>query len=167
MMCLCTNNEAADRVGDFCDAIGKDGWIRVVGNVMLDNMPELEYDVVLYNPPSVVDKEDTVFDECNQICDLLCKTFFWIAPNGDVGSNIVNRYVNTPNLGRSQFLALVKNCRQFISNSSCIDYEVKHILKPEQIVRIGERNKARESMTSDMTIPDATEKIIKALKELE
>jgi len=172
MMQLCTNEEARERVEDFFVAIDSGTKtncnVYVVGNVMLNNMPLLEYDVVLYNPPSVCDKpiEEQIENECNQICEMLGETYFWIEPNGDVGSGIVAGYVNTPNLGRPQFLSLVSNCRTFISNSSCIDYEVKHMLKPEQIVRVGERNKERESMTSDMTIPGATENIIKILKEL-
>jgi len=187
MMQLCTNEEAQARVNIFCRAISKDINTYIVGNVMLDNMPPLEYDVVLYNPPSLFSQcppghviplndikddswkepfEKKIEEECNGICEMLGETYFWIEPNGDAGSGIVAGYVNTPNLGRPQFLSLVSNCRSFISNSSCIDYEIKHMLKPEQIVRVGERNKGRESMTSDMSIPDATENIIKILKEL-
>jgi len=181
IMQLCTNVEAADRVRRYFIAVGMSAHsnAKVVGNVMLDNMPSTEYDVVLYNPPTVVggqvfsDENNNLLThkqllehECNLICEMLGETYFWIEPNGDEGSGVVAGYVNTPNLARPQFLSLVSNCRTFISNSSCIDYEIKHMLKPEQIVRIGERNKKRESMTSDMTIPDATENIIRILKEL-
>ena len=168
MMQLCTNEEAKKRVDDFFWGFGQkmpNYNAHIVGNVMLDNMLPLEYDVVLYNPPTLY-RDKLIEDECNAICEMLGETYFWIAPNGDEGSGVVAGYVNTPNLARPQFLSLVSNCRTFISNSSCIDYEIKHMLKPEQIVRVGERNKARESMTSDMTIPNATENIIEKLKEL-
>jgi hypothetical protein len=90
---------------------------------------------------------------------------FWLPPNGDDKSYLVRPFVNCDNLSRPQFLALIKGCRSFISNSSCIDYEVKHIIPDERIMRIGERNRERESMYTNMKIPDATSNIIKLLEE--
>lgn len=166
MMQLCTNELAAQNVMVFCRATGKEPNIYIVGNVMLDNLPEtIEYDVVLYNPPTMLTDEE-IDEEIHQICDLLCDTVFWLPPNGDDRSYLVSPYQNIDNLSRPQFLALVKNCRSFISNSSCIDYEVKHIIPEEKIVRIGTRNQERESIYSDMKIPNATANIVKLLEEL-
>ena len=54
MMQLCTNEEAKKRVDDFFWGFGqKMPNAHIVGNVMLDNMLPLEYDVVLYNPPTL------------------------------------------------------------------------------------------------------------------
>ncbi len=172
VMQLCTNEDAAYRVKLFFKKVfGRPATnVHVVGNVMLDNMPSLEYDVVLYNPPThgslVASVNEIIERECDKIGTMLDKTYFWIPPNGDAGSSDIDRFVNTPGLSRPQFLALVKNCRKFISNSSCIDYEAKHIIKPEQIIRIGERNKERSSKVEDMGIKNATRNIMQLLKEL-
>ena len=163
---LCTNDKAAERVMAFCDAIGKSHNVKVVGNVMLDNLPDnLEYDIVLYNPPTLLSSEE-IENECKQITSHLAPIYFWLAPNGDSGSDIVAPFTNFGNIPRHMFLALVKHCRQFISNSSCIDYEIKHIIPEDRITRIGVRNSDRESIQADMKIPNATDNIMKVLEEL-
>lgn len=166
MMQLCTNEQAWNNTVLYCRAVGKEHNAHVVGNVMLDNLPEsLEYDVVLYNPPTMLTDEE-INEEIKKICDMVGPIVYWFPPNGDNKSDLVLPFTNIENLSRPQFLALVKHCRLFISNSSCIDYEVKHIIPEERIMRIGERNKERESMYTNMTIPNATENIIKILEEL-
>jgi UDP-N-acetylglucosamine 2-epimerase len=166
MMQLCTNEQARQNVLVFCRAVGKEPDAHVVGNVMLDNMPEnFEYDMVLYNPPTMLDDKE-INEEIQKIRSLVGSIVFWLPPNGDNKSELIHPFVNCPNLSRSQFLSLVKNCRLFIGNSSCIDYEIKHIIPEDRIVRIGERNMERESRYTDMTIPDATNNIMKILEGL-
>ena len=163
MMALCTTPEAKQRVIDFYDTVGSNGCTRIVGNVMLDNMPNLEYDVVLYNPVIKIDQIDS---DVKDICLLLKGLAFWFPPNGDVGSSKVDHYVNMPNLPRAQYLAILKHCRRFITNSSSAYYEAQFLLYQEQIVIIGERNKERSSKYENMAIPNASDNIIKILKEL-
>ena len=163
---LCTNEQAARNVMLYCRAVGKEHNTHVVGNVMLDNLPEnYDYDVVLYNPPTMLTDEE-INEEIKKICDMVCPTVFWFPPNGDDKSDLILPFVTVEGMSRPQFLALVKNCRLCISNSSCIDYEVKHIIPEQRIMRIGERNRERESMFSDMTIPNATNNIVKLLEKL-
>lgn len=164
-MQLCTNQESADRVVEYCRVIEKEPRVHVVGNVMIDNMPELKYDVVLYNPPTLLSEKE-INEELDYINSIRAATVFWIPPNGDEKSELIEPYVNARGLSRNQFLNLVVNCRYFISNSSCIDYEVKHIIPENRIVRIGKRNKDRSSITDNMTIPNATENIVRILETL-
>lgn len=140
---LCTNPEAKKIVDDLCVAVGKKPNAYVVGNVMLDNMevdeslvPKEEYDLYLVNPG-----------------------------NPYIVSNKWGK-TELPSLLRPKFLGLLKNCENFITNSSCEYYEAPFFLKPHQIIHIGERNKERGSKYGDMTIKGATKNIIKILKEL-
>jgi len=169
MMQLCTTDDAADRVKMFCKAIGKDHDVRVVGNVMRDNLPVFGYDLVLYNPPTTLPRE-MVEQEVKYILDILehspYKTYFWHPPNGDMHTDLVEPYVNAKGLSREHFLNHLKHCTRFISNSSCIDYEARGIIPDDRIIRIGERNSRRSSQNENMEIPNATENIMNVLKEL-
>lgn len=173
MLQLCTNENAKKRVELLCKAVDKKSNVYVVGNVMLDNLkideskvPKEEYDLVLYNPPTTINKEE-LKKEIEQVKNLLTnRKYFWIVPNGDFGSDLIIPYINTKNLPRPQFLGLLKNCRRFISNSSCIFYEAQFLLKNKQIIHIGKRNKERESKYTDMKIKNASDNIIRILKEV-
>jgi acetyltransferase-like isoleucine patch superfamily enzyme len=145
---------------------------------MLDNMEIDEnayieqglskpYDIVLYNPPTTLSSL-SIAEEVADICLMLKHYYVWLPPNGDWCSEIPMKHVNQENWERPQFLGILKHCRRFITNSSCADYEAPFVgLKPHQIIRIGERNKNRESQVSDMTIPNASDNIIKILKTLD
>jgi len=89
-------------------------------------------------------------------------TKFGIVFDKDLG--VINSLASLP---RPQFLGLLKNCKRFMTNSSCEYYEAPLFLKPEQIIHIGERNKERGSKYADMKIKNATKNIIKALQSLE
>lgn len=174
MMQLCTNETSQKRVWDYCDAIGKETNAYVIGNVMLDNLevdeenlPKVPYDLVLYNPPTKENAE-LVKKELDQILELLGDNdYLWGQANGDNYSELVNEYSNLGYIPRPEFLGLLKNCERFITNSSCADYEARFLLRKRAIIRIGERNKNRESRYSDMTIPNASENIINILKTLD
>jgi UDP-N-acetylglucosamine 2-epimerase len=169
---LVTTERALKRVERLCNAVGKDFDARIIGNVMLDNLevdetgvPSKQYDLVLYNPPTSM---NTMEDELNEIVGLIDKcNYIWLPANGDIGSDIVNEHVNEVNLSRPLFLGLLKNCRRFITNSSCQYYEAPFLIDRMQIVSIGVRNENRESGDSDMTIEGASENIMKVFRELE
>jgi len=170
MMQLCTNEAARDNLSDKTNAY-------VIGNLMLDDLvvdeslvPKGDYDVVLYNPPTVLSMEK-IQAEIKSIFKRICEHmssggYFWIEPNGDEGSELIYPYVNCETLPRSQFLGLVKNCREFITNSSCMFYEAQFLLKKDQIIPVGIRNSNRESKYSDMSQMGATEEVIRLLKGL-
>jgi len=169
---LCTNPTAKKRVEDLCRAVDKTPNAAVVGNIMLDNMevdesclPGGEYDLILYNPCINHIKEDLI-----EIFDALSTNqvpFIWIRSNEDKGSEFVNLHANSGNQPRPKFLALLKNCKRFITNSSSMYYEAPFFLKPEQIIPIGLRNKKRESGKSNMKIKNASENVIKEIFKLE
>jgi len=172
MIQLCTNDRAVYRVVALCRAVDKKPNIHVVGNVMLDDMtvdeskvPDYFYDLVLYNPPTVL-TESEIMKEIIEITEIVEDPYYWIEPNGDMHSDLLKDYVNTKNLPRSQFLGMIKNCRKFITNSSCQYYEAPFLISKEKIIPIGKRNASRESKFADMTMTGATEKIIKILEEL-
>ena len=169
---LCTNDKAKDRVQALCKSVDKIYCTVVVGNVMLDNMeidesivPNDWYNLVLYNPPTLnpLDMAPDIASIRILIGDY---NYIWIEPNGDKFSDVINEYITHKTLPRKQFLGLLKNCNRFITNSSCQYYEAPFLLKPEQIISIGKRNKNRESKYGDMSIPDASENIMKVFRSL-
>jgi len=170
---LCTNDEAKERVKALCKSVGKQFFVTVVGNVMLDNMedidesdvPEEEYDLVLYNPPSRL-SEEKVEKDISIIKSVVNKNHIWLPPNGDLHSHLVMPHVNSENLPRPKFLGLLKNCKRYLSNSSNIYYEATHLLEENQIAVIGLRNKFRESRTGNMRIPNASKNIMMVLRQL-
>lgn len=169
---LCTNNEAKKRVKALCKAVDKTPNPVVVGNVMLDNMeidetglPEGEFNLILYNPCAEHIEEDLKeiyhFLETQQI------GYVWLRANDDKGSDIVNRYANSTSQSRPKFLALLKHCKHFITNSSSMYYEAPFFMTPEQIIPIGLRNSKRESGKSNMKIKNASSNVIKTLRKME
>lgn len=172
---LCTNDTAKERVKSLCKSVNKIYMTTTVGNVMLDNIeldesivPTDDYNLILYNPPTTLSR-DKIYEEINQISGIISKDNIhdiWIEPNGDKSSDIVFPFQNQKSLPRKQFLGLMKRCNKFITNSSCQYYEAPSLLKPEQIISIGKRNSDRESKESDMTIPNASENIMKVLRSL-
>lgn len=171
---LCTNMEAKKVVCRIMKIAGKKANAKIVGNVMLDNMKvdesvlsdkikTGEYLLVLYNPCTETMAED--LQAINDEIILSDKPYVWIAPNNDKGYNKITQ-ANTANQPREKFLALIKNCAKFITNSSSAYYEAPFFLKPEQIIKIGMRNKDRNS-TTGMDKKNATKNIIKAVRQLE
>lgn len=168
---LCTNETAKNRTEALCRAVNKEPNAKVVGNVMLDSLeidesavPKDEYDLILYNPPTNLNPNE-IKEELKQITDMIKGKMIWIEPNGDPGSELIMPFVTIKNLPRPIFLGLMKNCKRFITNSSCAYYEAPFLLKVEQIVIIGERNKERESKYADMTIKNASENIINEIQQ--
>lgn len=169
---MCINGSAFNRVIRLCRSVDKKPNACIVGNVYLDGL-ELEdvktkwseFDVVLYNPLSRL-YDDEIKAEIKEIIEMLGQDYYWISPNGDRGSDLVEPYVNTKILSRPVFLGLLKKCRRFITNSSCQYFEAPFIMDKKKIISIGKRNRERESKYSDMTIKGASDKIIKILEGL-
>jgi GDP/UDP-N,N'-diacetylbacillosamine 2-epimerase (hydrolysing) len=169
---LCTNNEAKKRVKALCKSVDKIPNPVVIGNIMLDNMevdesilPGGEYDLILYNPCANHIKED--LKEIFSKLETVQNPFIWLKSNDDKGSEFVNQYANSTTQSRPKFLALLKNCKRFITNSSSMYYEAPFFLKPEQIIPIGLRNSKRESGKSNMAIKNASNNCVKAIRKLE
>lgn len=170
---LCTNDRAAYRVTQLCNATEKKSDIYVVGNLMLDNLetdesfiPNFPYTLILYNP--LVDRETTKA-EINQIRKITkddATSYIWLPPNGDINSDLINEWTTEEGKPRPEFLGLLKHCNKFITNSSCAYYEAPFLMDTKNIISIGDRNINRESKTSDMTIPNASENIIRILERL-
>ena len=187
---LCTNEHAKKRVEKLCEIGGKKSNVVVVGNVMMENMEfddsvleEVQltsqgYDLILYNP-----FRGHIEEDLKQIKETLIEgeleniegdkesgfkiPFIWLKPNTDRGYEYVLKYANSATQSRPRFLSLLKNCRKFITNSSCAYYEAPFLLKKKQIIQIGLRNAERESKYAKMDIPNASDNIIHAIQELE
>jgi len=166
-MQFCTNKEAYDNLEDVANA-------HIVGNIMFDNLetgehhPPLEpYDVILYNPPTLLSRED-IEKEVQSIVKRLDGTlYYWVEPNWDYKSDIVQPHVNQKTMLHGDFLDLLRNSRRFFTNSSCMFYEVPFLRPgPQEVIPVGIRNCDRESKHAKMDIPDATEKVISLLKKL-
>jgi len=175
MMQLCTNFHALRRVCELCSAVNKTSNAYVVGNVMLDDLsvdesvvPTYPYNLVLYNPPTLLAEEE-IIRELKEIEQILAEKklqYIWIEPNHDKHSDLIDAYVTHFTFPRKQFLGLIKHCQCFITNSSCQYYEAPFLTSKDKITSIGERNKDRESKYADMTEKGATKKIIKILESL-
>lgn len=189
---LCTNEHAKKRVEKLCEIGGKTPNAVVVGNVMMENMVVDEsvlkegglekgkYDLVLYNPYKGMIEEDIkqilgelMEGELDRFDHVKAEKmegeripFIWIRPNTDRGYEYILKYATCPSQSRPRFLGLMKNCRKFITNSSCEYYEAPFLLKKKQIKHIGLRNAERESKYAKMDIPNASDNIITALKYL-
>ena len=168
---LCTDKETKETAEKLLMSVDMKPRAYVVGNVYLDNMsfdnrsvPKADYDLILYNPPTLYD-DDEINKDLEYINSIKGECYIWIEANGDKGSKKINMYSTDKNFPRPQFLSLLKNCKRFISNSSSIYYEAKALLKPEQIIKVGERNKNR-SKGSDMGVKGASETIVKIIKEM-
>jgi len=171
-MQLCTNHDANEVVKDLCKSVNKRYVVAIVGNIMLDNLdidesevPDYEYDLVLYNPVTV-DTKKYVERDILDIKNLLSSNYIWIEPNGDKYSDLIEPHCNQQNLPREKFLGLMKNCSRFITNSSCEFYEAPFVMKGKEIIHIGTRNLDRNSKYSDMVIRDASENVMKVLRSL-
>ena len=95
----------------------------------------------------------------------------WIGSNPD-GDNLkfrklakqMPKTVFYDNVPRDEFFGLLKNCSEFITNSSVAYYEAPYFLKTEQIVRVGERNAGR---TKSFFKPEDYHASVKIRKYLE
>jgi len=171
---LCTNDHALNRVNQLCKATDKKPNAYIVGNLMLDNLeldesviPNKPYNLILYNP---ITKRKIVEAEIIQIRRILNKDkipYIWLAPNGDMNSDLIDKWVTEESIERALFLGLLKHCKKFITNSSCQYYEAPFLMDAKNIISIGERNACRESKNADMMIPNASENIIRILETLE
>lgn len=170
---LCTNNHAAHRVTQLCSATEKKSVIHIVGNLMLDNLetdesslPDSPYTLILYNP--LVDRETTKveIDQIKKIIKNDTNSYIWLPPNGDVNSDLIDKMTTEEGKPRPEFLGLLKHCNKFITNSSCAYYEAPFLMDTKDIISIGDRNINRESKISNMTIPNASDNIIRILEKL-
>ena len=110
-----------------------------------------EYNVVLYNPPSLLDACD-IRKELDEILEIVGDDrTFWFEPNGDRLSDMIMDYVGAKekknivfrkNLDRNRFLGYLMYCKKFIGNSSAMFYEGQAF--PCEKVRVGVRNAYRE-----------------------
>ena len=175
-MQLCTNDAAKKRVEMLCSSVDKEPNAYVIGNLMLDDLSidetiiqsKEKFILVLYNPNTLSRSETKKdIDEINSIIAKNKKLkVIWIEPNGDKNSDLIAPFVTQKSLPRSQFLALVKHCSLFITNSSCQYYEAPFLLDKSKIYSVGDRNSERESKYSDMTIGGATKRVINLLETL-
>lgn len=169
---LCTNSESKNVVKRLCKSVGKPYFIFTIGNIMLDNMdvdeslvPNEEYDLILYNPSTL--NEQDIEKEIAKIMEITKgRKKIWIEPNGDVGSSFIYKYVTHRNLPRPQFLGLLKKCGRFITNSSCQYYEAPFLMDKNNIIQIGTRNLDRNSKFSNMSIPNASDNVMKIFEYL-
>lgn len=90
-----------------------------------------EYNVVLYNPPSLLDACD-IRKELDEILEIVGDDrTFWFEPNGDRLSDMIMDYVGAKerknivfrkNWTTNRFLGYLMYCKKFIGNSSAMFY---------------------------------------------
>jgi UDP-N-acetylglucosamine 2-epimerase len=174
-MQLCTNEESKKRVEALCKSVGKEPNAYVIGNVMLDDMtldeselPKSKYILVLYNP--IPTSENETRKDLNSIQTFLQKNndykVIWIEPNGDKNSDMIMPFVTHKSFPRKKFLALIKHCSFFVTNSSCQYYEAPFLIEKLKIFPVGKRNVNRTSKDADMGMVGAKDRIIDLLEKI-
>ncbi len=156
----------------LCNSIKKKSNSKVVGISHMENIkiseklvPEHSYNLFLYN--ETTKRDDIViftFDDKNHFPTI------WIGGNPDGDNKQLKKeailfgdqwYDNVP---RDEFFGLLKNCSEFITNSSAAYYEAPYFLKAEQIIMVGERNAGR---TKTFFKPEDYHASVKIRKHLE
>lgn len=167
-MCLCAHKKFAKRVIKMKSFLGLPvGRVHTVGITHLDHfvvdekmVPPYPYNMVVYNPPTLLGNEVIIKELGEIINDAWNEHIIWIGPNGDPGSDVVTGFIEEmqrgipkkityyPNLPRASFLGLMKNAMCVYGNSSSLIYEIPAFKSPFKIpvVFIGERNRIREGM---------------------
>jgi len=132
-------------------------------------VPDNTYILVAYNPLTVENARELIKNDIDEITEHCFSCYdidkiIWVGPNNDPNNEYVrkliaekvSRYNQKCNnhitfyandLDRAKFIGLVKNCKKFIGNSSCMYYEAPYFLQPSQIISIGIRNKNRTFVT--------------------
>ena len=128
------------------------------------------YNVVLYNPPSLLDPEG-IRKELDEILKLIGdERTVWFEPNGDPFSDLVMDYIGSkerPNIflrknaDRSKFLGYLMYCKKFIGNSSAMFYEGQ-TFRAEK-VQVGVRNAYREPIEAGYARAGASKNISEGL----
>jgi GDP/UDP-N,N'-diacetylbacillosamine 2-epimerase (hydrolysing) len=173
------SEDAAGVVWDLKHSVGLKSNAHVVGISHLDDLyvddveeeliPDVPYDLILYNTPTKTDSEKEIKEFIEWLKydkEQFGERYIILIssnPDGDMDKLLlpyVDRIIT--HLPRSQFLGLLKHCNQFISNSSAAIYEAPYFLKPDQIVMIGDRNRNRPQVSC---VPGASDKIVRILKE--
>ncbi len=163
-------NDAASRTVDYLRTnIGKHKiWIKTIGNLYMcdyevdESTVDEPFCIVLYNGYK---GSDNLGDKQKIIKNITTKRVVVISGNPD--SSFTPKFdlhhivTYNENLPRSIFLGLLKHCDRFITNSSSAYYEAPTFLKPEQIILIGDRNKARSSLNLPEGNPDLVIETIK------
>ena len=164
---FCESLDAKGDVHRLFDAIYKPAInnIVVVGNLYMcdyeideEHVPTVPYDLVLYNGYKGSDNLGN-----KQEIKKHLKEDFTVVIEGNPDSVFYPKFTTLKhdvctlgNTSRPHFLGLLKNCKRFITNSSAAYYEAPTFLKPEQIILIGDRNKARSSLN----LPEGKPEII-------
>lgn len=174
---------AVCKIRDACDLPAH--GVHVVGithfdDIDLENLdtfkvPTVPYDLVLYNATTNLDADRRTKFAARDILTILRlnkasgNQMVVIGPNPDDPDLdyrllIKNALVHYPTLPRLQFLALLKYCTNFISNSSAVVYEAPVLMTAtDQIIHpIGLRNAYRPRGPFEL---GASDKIVKILGE--
>lgn len=152
---FCESEEAKARLVK----LGIEDWrVIVSGSTAFDDLvldesvvPKYDYDLFMMHP-ATIDLELTK-KEIKEALSLIDKPTFVIYPNSDVGCEIIieaikkhefplHSLIVKEGFPRPQFLALLKNCKRFISNSSAIAYEAPFF--GVEVLNLSIRNAERE-----------------------
>ncbi|RLI80407.1 hypothetical protein DRP04_08245 [Archaeoglobales archaeon] len=173
---LCHDEGAAE----ILRKIGIEDWrIKVVGSTAFDDVildyslvPDEPFDLVLINPDTV-SKERTERD-IEEALGRLWRRSVIIGPNEDKNREIILKKIEEfirkgkvvcdfyESVSRGQFLALLKKCEHFITNSSSAFYEAPYFSTP--CILIGERNKFRKVPPKIVT--GASDRIVEILASI-
>ena len=118
------NKKTAKIVKKIFKLINKKAIIKVVGSNHLIDIGQLDYSKVPNEPYNLI-----LYNNPTKIKEIL------ICPNID------KSYASLPH---NQFLALIKECEKFYTNSSAGVYEAPFLIKKDQIIWLGKRNRGRK-----------------------
>lgn len=183
---FCSDNaqfERLQRSFSWRRSVGQSLKVYQVGATHFDDMEfddsnvdvRKKYALCLYNPPNKGEVLEQVYKDVEYISNKMSGWInagkvgmvFWVAPNGDYGSDEIERMAKSmrsvkylDNMPREQFLGWMKHATVLIGNSSCFFYEGCYYAK--NIITVGRRNEHRE-MAVDCS-KGASGKIIKHIR---
>ncbi len=175
---FCNSPESAQNLVKM----GEEPWrVHFVGSTAFDDIgldtskvPEEPFDLLLIHPDTY-SMEETHRNTLDAL-RLLDKYTILIGPNHDLNWEVVDmdlsNYIDGSNrdsyyregLPRAQFLALMKHCKRFITNSSSALYELP-AFDITKWVSIGRRNAERKPL--EKIEPGASKRIAEILKTVE
>lgn len=168
---FCENHQAYRTVTNLLMEISREYSviIKEIGNLYMcdyeieESTVDVPFCLVLYNGYK---GSDNLGDRQEIKKNITTKRVVVISGNPDSKFtpkfNLHHNVTYNENLPHPIFLGLLKNCERFITNSSAAYYEAPTFLKPEQIILIGDRNKARSSLNLPEGKPDVVIETIKS-----
>lgn len=156
------------------DSIDLDAITRRYRNSIF-NFPNTKggYVLVLINSETLGDDSRLISEVLDKACSYKNTIFVQVKGNGDtpVDNDLFNRLNSEvgafciERIDHELFIYLMRNCKAFITNSSASIYEAPALLREDQIIIVGNRNRGRTPVPKEAHDGQASKRIASILKD--